>query len=46
MVEMGHFKEIDEILEKIFEPKMKEFYDKDFQDITRKLDEKVKQENV
>lgn len=42
MIEMGHFKEIDEILENIFEPKKKEFYDEDFEEVNRMMDEKVK----
>jgi hypothetical protein len=38
MIEMGHFREIDEILEHIFVPKKTEFYEKDFHEITKKLD--------
>jgi ATP-dependent RNA helicase DDX24/MAK5 len=44
MIEMGHFKEIDEILEKIFVPKKQEFFDKDFDKINRDLDYKAAQE--
>ena len=42
MIEMGHFKEIDEILENIFQPKTKEFFDKDFEEASRMMDNKTK----
>lgn len=37
MIEMGHFREIDEILESIFEPKKKEYYDKDFEEVNKMM---------
>ena len=40
MIEMGHFREIDEILEHIFEPKIKEFFDKDYMEASTMLAEK------
>jgi ATP-dependent RNA helicase DDX24/MAK5 len=41
MIEMGHFKEIDEILEKIFVPKKEEFFDQDFEEINKELNRKA-----
>lgn len=38
MIEMGHYRELDEILNKIFQPKLKEFYEKDFEEINKRLD--------
>jgi len=40
MIEMGHFKEIDEILEHIFEPTKKEFFEDDYEDVNKMIDEK------
>lgn len=44
MIEMGHFKEIDEILEKIFVPKKEEFFDQDFEEINKELNRKAHEE--
>ena len=43
MIEMGHFKEIDEILEQIFEPKLKEVFDKDYEQANKMIDKKNRQ---
>lgn len=37
MIELGHYKEVDQILEKIFRPKLKEFYEKDFHVIAESI---------
>lgn len=45
MIEMGHFREIDQILERIFLPKKPEFFDKDFHQISKQIQEKTIKED-
>lgn len=37
MIEMGHYVELDQILNKIFEPKVKETFEEDFEEINQRL---------
>lgn len=44
MIEMGHFREIDEILEHIFMPKKTDFFEKDFHKINQELEKAATKE--
>jgi hypothetical protein len=44
MIEMGHFREIDEILEHIFVPRKSEFFEKDFLKISQQLEKNALKE--
>lgn len=40
MIELGHYVELDEILNKIFNPKVEEFFEHDFHEIEKSLSKK------
>ena len=45
MIELGHYVELDEILHKIFNPKVEEFFEDDFHEINESLSKKKKKKD-